>query len=299
MSTILITGAQGQVGRELVARAAGRRVVGLGREALDITDPASVRQALADFRPALVVNAAAYTAVDRAESEPAMAFAVNADGPENLAAGCARAGIPLLHLSTDYVFDGTKPGPYVEDDPAAPLGVYGESKWQGECAIRERLEAHLILRVAWVFGAHGGNFVKTMLRLGRERPELRVVADQQGGPTPAAAIAETLLALADRALARERFPWGTYHYCGAPATTWHGFATAIFDDASARGLLPRRPAVEPIATADYPTLARRPANSVLDCSRLAHELGIGQPKWRTGLSDMLDDWPHAGTAAAA
>lgn len=287
MSRILIVGAEGQVGRELMALRHGRELVGLGRAGLDIVDPAAARQVVADFRPSLVINAAAYTAVDRAESEPATAFAVNADGPANLAEACARADVPLFHISTDYVFDGTKAEPYREDDPVAPLGAYGESKWQGECAVRDRLDRHLILRVAWVFGAQGGNFVKTMLRLGAERPQLRVVADQHGGPTPAAAIAATLLDLADRTLAGEPAPWGTYHYCGAPATSWHGFAEAIFARAQAMGMLATVPMVEPIATAEYPTPARRPANSVLDCRRLAQVAGIFQPDWRLGLDQVL------------
>ena len=187
---VLIPGSNGQVGRELVAWAAqhGVEAIGLTRVDLDLTDASVVEAVVHAHRPDAVVNAAAYTAVDRAESEPDVAFAVNRDGPAALAATCADLGIPLVHFSTDYVFDGTKSEPYVEDDPVAPLGVYGQSKWVGEEAVRTALDHHLILRVSWVFSRHGGNFVKTMLRLGREREALRVVADQHGGPTPAGAM---------------------------------------------------------------------------------------------------------------
>ncbi|MDQ2696130.1 MAG: dTDP-4-dehydrorhamnose reductase [Pseudomonadota bacterium] len=284
---ILLTGANGQVGREVaqLGRDAGHQVLARGHGELDISDAAMVDGAVAND-VGVVVNAAAYTAVDRAEQEPAAAFAVNRDGPAHLAAACRDRGIPLLHISTDYVFDGSKDGPYTEDDPAAPLGIYGQSKWEGEEAIRRRLEAHLILRVSWVFGIHGNNFVKTMLRLARERDELRVVADQRGCPTYAAAIAAVLVGLVDRLAAGRPMHWGTFHYCGTPPTTWHGFAEAIvgqgrgYEDLKARR-------VAPIATADYPTPARRPANSVLDAARILRVYGVGPPPWRQGLEHML------------
>ncbi|MEO1632504.1 MAG: dTDP-4-dehydrorhamnose reductase, partial [Bacteroidota bacterium] len=220
---VLIPGANGQVGRELVARAAQHDIeaMGLTRADLDLNDAKAVRAVVQAHQPDAVVNAAAYTAVDRAESEPDLAFAVNRDGPAALAAACADLGIPLVHFSTDYVFDGAKPEPYVEGDPAAPLGVYGQSKWEGEEAVRAALDRHLILRVSWVFSRHGGNFVKTMLRLGREREALRIVADQHGGPTPASAIADAALVTLRQASERND-DWGTYHFCGAPFTTWHG-----------------------------------------------------------------------------
>lgn len=285
--SILVTGAQGQVGYEILIRRGDLPVVGLGRTELDLTDAAAIDSVFAAYTPRVVINAAAYTAVDKAENDGAAAYAVNRDGPGYLAAACARTGAALLHLSTDYVFDGNATGPIPVDAPAAPLGVYGDSKWQGECLIREILPEHLIVRVAWVFGAHGNNFVKTMLRLGRERDELRVVADQRGGPTPAAAIAECLLELAQRHLVSRVLPWGTYHYCGQPETTWHGFAEAIFARAFAKGLLPRLPYVHAITSADYPTPARRPMNSMLDCTGLG-VLGIAPPDWRTGLDAVLD-----------
>ena len=286
---LAIIGAKGQVGWELQ-----RRAPALGHEALawdvaelDITQAAAVDQALTASGADVVINAAAYTAVDRAEQEPEQAFAVNRDGPSHLAAACAQLHIPLLHISTDYVFDGSKPGPYTEDDPASPLGVYGQSKWAGDQAVQRVLPRHLILRVSWVFGLEGNNFVKTILRLAREREALRVVADQHGCPTYAGAIADTLLHLAGRLTEIEGGNlWGTYHYCGAPATTWHGFASAIVEQARRYEPL-KVDQITAITTADYPTPAARPANSVLDCSRLTDRLGIRPTAWPTDLATLL------------
>jgi dTDP-4-dehydrorhamnose reductase len=291
--SILVCGAAGQVGHELVSRAGARALTGLDRKALDITDAAAVGTAFDTFRPRVVINAAAYTAVDKAETETAAAFAINRDAPRILAQACRDRGIPLLHLSTDYVFDGSSAEPYTEDAPTAPLGAYGLSKWEGEQAIRQVLREHLIIRVAWVFGAHGNNFVRTMLRLGRDRPKLSVVADQHGAPTHAGSIAEMLLTLADRILAGESLPWGTYHYTGEPETTWHGFALAIFSEAQARGLLEQPPAVQAITTAEYPTPARRPAHSALDGQNAFKHLGIRREPWIKGLREVLDTWKDA------
>ena len=267
MRPILVIGAGGQLGRELMLRRHGVRqpIVGFSHGELDVRDRDGVRRAITDTAPALVINAAAYTQVDKAESECQAAFAVNRDGPANLATACAEAAIPLLHVSTDYVFDGRKEGPYVESDPVAPLSVYGASKLAGEEAVRERLEQHVILRTAWVFSAHGANFIETIVRLAGERPALSVVDDQLGGPTPAGSIAEALLAVAN-AIRAGGASWGTYHFCGAPATSWCGFARAIVD--AAGPYLGRRVVVRPIATADYPLPAKRPANSVLDNAAL-------------------------------
>ncbi len=287
---VLVTGASGQVGRELVRRHEryGLAVVGFDHAGLDITDPAAVAAAIDEVQPVCVVNGAAYTAVDRAEEEADKAFAVNAAGPENLARACRRHGIPLLHISTDYVFDGSKRTPYREDDPVAPLGVYGRSKEEGERRLRAITNRHCIIRTSWVFAAHGHNFVTTMLRLGSERPRLRIVDDQHGGPTPAAAIADMLLTLAARCAAGEEPPWGTYHFSGAPSVTWFGFAQEIFAQAAA--ILGRpAPVLEPITTADYPTPARRPAWSVLDCSKIEKVLGIQPPDWRQGLAAVLTE----------
>jgi dTDP-4-dehydrorhamnose reductase len=285
---ILITGANGQVGAETgrCAWPTGWRIARFDRQALNITDESALSDAADRVVPDLIVNLAAYTAVDCAESESVQAFAVNRDGPANLAGLCAQRRIALFHVSTDYVFDGSKRGPYLEDDPVGPLGVYGASKEAGESAIRRALDRHLILRTAWVYGAHGRNFVKTMLRVGGERDTLRVVADQIGTPTWAADIARTLAYLAQAVLSgTER--WGTYHYTGAGETSWAGFADAIFEFAAP--MIGRRPAVIPIGTADYPTAARRPPNSRLDCGKIAREFGIVARPWQEGLKSMLSE----------
>ena len=245
-ATVLVIGCRGQVGRELMAARlpAGISRIGLGHGDLDLTDRGAVRRVIDRCRPALIVNAAGYTAVDRAEAEPQAAFAVNADGPARLAEAAAAVGSSLLHLSTDYVFDGAKAGAYTEDDPLGPLGVYGASKAAGERAVRERLEHHVILRTSWIFGTHGTNFVKTMLRLGRERDQLHVVADQRGCPTGAADIADAIFAIAQQLLIERRGDvWGTYHFAGRGSTTWYEFAEAIFERAAT--FWGRRPAVRP------------------------------------------------------
>ncbi len=289
---ILLFGANGQVGREALqlAERQGRRVIALYRSDVDITDAESVDRAVARHCPAAIVNAAAYTAVDAAENERDQAFAVNHLGAAHIAAAAARQGAAMIHISTDYVFDGTKKGAYTEADPTQPLGVYGRSKMAGETAVAVHCGRHIILRTAWVFSAHGSNFVKTMFRLMQQerRPKLRVVADQIGCPTPARDIAAACLTLAVRAgEPAAGLAWGTYHFAGSEPVSWHGFASAI-----AEGLKKRcgtATDVEPIATADYPTPAARPANSVLDCSRIAECLGIAAPDWRAGLGEVLDE----------
>ncbi len=294
MSSVLVFGAAGQIGRELVGQAwpDGVRAVGADRGTADITDRAAVAQVVARLRPDLVVNAAAYTAVDKAEQEPERAFAVNRDGAANLAEACVARSVPLVHLSTDYVFDGAQAGAYAEVDPVSPLGVYGASKEAGEAAIRGRLERHVILRTAWVFGVHGQNFVKTMLRLGAERAELRIVADQRGCPTEAADIARAIARIAAAVLRPDAAPrFGTFHYAGAPATTWHGFAEAIFRRVAARGRpVPRLTA---ITTGEYPTPARRPANSMLATAKLAQAYAIAPCDWPAALDRVLAALPGA------
>ncbi|MBF0181418.1 MAG: dTDP-4-dehydrorhamnose reductase [Magnetococcales bacterium] len=280
---LLITGAAGQVGKEIATLAPERgwRTVALDQTELDITNPASVHETILALRPDAILNAAAYTAVDRAETEPDIAFTINRDGPRHLAEAAKSRHIPLLHISTDYVFDGLQSTPYQESDPAAPLGVYGASKLAGDEAIRATWPRHILLRVSWVFGQHGANFVRTILRLARERDTLRVVEDQIGGPTPAPAIADTLLQLADLAIRPGFDAWGTYHYCGAPALSWHAFARFIIDAA-------RLPcACLPIPTTDYPTPARRPANSRLECKKIQDRFAIPQPDWRPHALDMI------------
>jgi dTDP-4-dehydrorhamnose reductase len=257
---ILVTGANGQVGWELSNRGAkrGLEILALDRSALDITDTISVSREVNRSGVSLVINAAGYTAVDEAESEPELAFAANRDGPAYLASACGKVGIPLVHLSTDFVFDGGKQGSYLVTDPVSPLGVYGKSKAAGEAAVREHLPEHVILRTSWVYGVHGHNFVKTMLRLGREREVVQVVADQYGCPTYAADLAETILRVAAQVLEGRQVHWGTYHYCGKGVTSWHGFAEEIFRLAGDYASLKVK-RVEPISTSEYPTSALIPS----------------------------------------
>jgi len=285
---ILVTGANGQVGWELMRRADKFGVTALGTDSktLDITDPHAVAAMIQPGAFDVVVNAAAYTAVDKAESEPEKAYAVNRDGAAYLAQACAKAGIPLIHISTDYVFDGTKQGPYVEDDPINPINVYGASKAAGEQAIREHLEQHLILRTSWVYGVHGNNFVNTMLRLAKERDELHVVADQWGCPTAAGDIAEVILGWIDRMLIGEQITWGIYHFCGEGKTTWHEFAETIITSAAEQAKRSAIP-VWPIRTSDYPTPAARPRNSVMTCARIQIVFAVAPRPWRVALLEVM------------
>ncbi len=286
---VLLTGAKGQVGWELsnLGGKHGLEILALDRSELDITDPVSVSKQVNRAGVSLVVNAAGYTAVDQAESEPELAFAVNRDGPAYLASACRKAGIPLVHISTDYVFDGQKEGPYLVTDPVSPLSVYGKSKAEGEAEVRKYLKEHFILRTGWVYGVHGDNFVKTMLRLGREREAVQVVSDQYGCPTYAADLAETILKISARFLQGGQVQWGTYHYCGKGVTTWHGFAEEIFRLASEYASLKVK-RIEPISTSEYPTPAQRPASSILDCSVLEKTFNIHPRPWAESLAHMLD-----------
>lgn len=288
---ILITGAQGQVGKELVTIASeqGFSVIAAGRNELDITEIKSVNGYIKSQQAELVINAAAYTAVDKAEEEQDIAYAINRDGAANLASVCNDNNIPLLQISTDYVFDGTKKEAYNESDNTSPLGVYGISKWQGEEAIRQALPQHIILRIAWVFGTQGNNFVKTMLRLAKERDELNVVADQFGGPSPAKDIAKTLVALAKQYQKNKTLEWGTYHYCGTDKTSWCEFSKEIFKQAKDHGLIEKEIKVNAITTAEYPTPAKRPANSMLDCSKIKNTFGIEMPSWKDALNKVLTE----------
>lgn len=284
---VLITGAGGQVGHELLRQTpAGIEAIGLTSAELDISNGAQVAETVARLQPGLIINAAAYTAVDKAESEPERAHAVNAEGVAHLAQAAAAAGIALLHISTDYVFPGDAEVPYREEDASGPIGVYGASKLAGEQAAA-LCPRHIVLRTSWVFASHGNNFVKTMLRVGAQREVLGVVADQLGGPTAAASIAGALWQIARQWQAEGALPWGIYHYSGAPACSWHGFAVEIFRQAVELGLLSRAPQVNAITTADYPTPARRPAWSVLDCAKIQRELDIMQPDWQADLAQVL------------
>ncbi len=284
MSRILVTGGSGQVATELAARAA---VTLAGRPDFDFERPDTVAAAFDRAEPSLVVNAAAWTAVDAAEASPDAAYRANRDGPAALAALCARAGVPLVHISTDYVFDGLKPSPYVEDDPVGPTGVYGASKLAGEQAVLESGARAAVLRTAWVYNATGKNFVRTMLGAARKNPRLRVVADQQGCPTHAGDLADAILAVAARMQAGWQPAYGgVFHACGQGSATWHGFALAIFAEAARHG----RPApeVSAITTADYPTPARRPANSRLACGKLAEVFGVALPPWQPALARTVE-----------
>ncbi|MFG1374559.1 dTDP-4-dehydrorhamnose reductase [Xanthobacter oligotrophicus] len=287
MTRILLFGAGGQLGREVTGLAAARGIdlVGLGHDALDIADPVAVARAIEAARPDALINAAAYTAVDKAETEPEMAARINAFAPGLIAERCARYRTPLIHVSTDYVFDGTKAGAYVEADPIAPLGVYGRTKAAGEAAVRAAGERHVIVRTSWVYGAHGHNFLKTMLRLAAERDLLKVVADQRGCPTATRDLAEAVLAAADAA-ARGNARWGTYHFAGTGATTWHGFARAIV--AAAAVHTGRKPDVSPITTAEYPTPAKRPKNSELASDLFERTFGVRALPWEQRVSEVVD-----------
>lgn len=292
---ILLLGANGQVGHELrrslaplgnivTTTRSGELPDGGRCEIADFDRPDTLAELVRRVAPAAVVNAAAYTAVDKAEDDEAAAFRANAEAPGVLARACAERGIPLVHYSTDYVFDGQGSRPYREDDATAPLGVYGASKLAGEEAVRQASDDHLILRTAWVYGVRGHNFLRTMLRLGAERDELRVVADQRGTPTPAYLIADVTA----RLLVSEKPARGTLHLTASGSTTWHGFAEAIMRGAAARGLLGRVPRVAPITSVEFPTRARRPAYSCMDVSALEGILGVPLPQWQQGLDHVLD-----------
>jgi dTDP-4-dehydrorhamnose reductase len=285
---LVIGDSDGQLARALVAGTDGLAVRLLGRPELDFDQPGTILPALQAAAPALVVNAAAYTAVDRAETEVEAAFHANRDGPAALAAYCGGAGIPLIHVSTDYVFDGLKGAPYVESDPTNPTGVYGASKLAGEQAVLAACQRAIILRTSWVYAAAGHNFVLTMLKASARTDRLRVVADQIGCPTLASDLADVILQIVARI---RRDGWddryaGLFHAAGTGWTSWHGLATAAFEEAARHGMT--TPVVEAIATADWPTPVRRPPDSRLDCTRLAETFGLRLPPWRKSLSKMID-----------
>ena len=289
MREILVTGAGGQLGTELrrAALPAGYAIHAVDVDTLDLTDTAAIAAKVAERPWAAVINGAAYTAVDKAESDQVTAWAVNALAPAAFAQGCAEAGIPIVQVSTDYVFAGDKDGAWEPGDPVAPLGVYGASKLGGELAVRTSGARHAIVRTAWVVSAHGNNFVKTMLRVGATRDELGVVDDQRGSPTSAADLAATLLTIAVRLIEDEGAPTGTFHFSNAGAVSWAGFASEIFAQSGARG--GGVAAVKPIATADYPTPAKRPANSLLSHDAIRAAYGIEPRPWQAALGDILDE----------
>jgi dTDP-4-dehydrorhamnose reductase len=284
---ILVTGGSGQLALALdaAARVPMRRV---GRPAFDFDRPETIEACFRAANPWLVVNAAAYTAVDAAETDQDAAFCANREGPAEVARLCAGAGIPLIHVSTDYVFDGAKQSPYVETDPVRPQGVYGATKLAGEQAVLASGAHAIILRTAWVYSHTGKNFVRTMLTVGRTRDRLTVVADQVGCPTAAADLADAILAIAGRIAEGGWQPayQGVFHAAGSGETTWHGLACAVFRDAERHGMTP--PRVDPIRTDDWPTPARRPANSRLDCSRLQSVFGVRLPRWENSVARAVD-----------
>ena len=287
---ILISGKTGQVAVELQKHLAGLgNLIVLGRDVLDLSQPEQIRAQVRAHKPDLIIIAAAHTAVDQAESEPELAFAINATAPGVFAEEAAALGIPLIHYSTDYVFDGSKPAPYTEDDATNPLGVYGKSKLAGELAIAASGARHLILRTSWVYSTHGKNFLLTMQRLLQERPELRVVADQIGAPTWAGTIARSTRALIERWQSGDAAAWGTYHLTASGETSWFGFTQAIAGHLTAQGKACAT--LEPIPASAYPTPAARPQNSRLDCSKLAREWGVTQPDWEAALSACLAEQP--------
>ena len=296
---ILIIGAKGQVGSELSAALSDLKVsdgeetqiVMVTREDLDLLETSKICRSLASIAPDFIINASAYTAVDKAEAEEEIAFKVNAVAVAEMAKHCRTAGCCLIHISTDYVFDGNSLSPYIESDRVSPAGAYGRSKLAGENAIREELSKHIILRTSWVFGVRGNNFVKTMLRLADSMRELGVVADQFGAPTSAKAIAHAISRIV-RELAgadAEDPRWGTYHFSGYPYVSWAEFADEIFAQAIQRDLIQSLPTVNRIGTVDYPTPASRPKNSRLDCSKVKSEFGIETDDWQSSLCVILDE----------
>lgn len=287
--TILITGAAGQLGQAL-QRAFNEKNIAyhaLDRQQADITDIAQLLPVCLSLQPTLIINAAAYTAVDKAEQDYAAAFAVNVDGVKHLAMVCQMLDIPLIHFSTDYVFDGQKLGAYLENDPANPVNVYGETKWLGEEMLRSICPKHIILRVSWLYGLAGHNFVKTILRLAAERDELKIVADQFGAPTSAASVAEVVVSIV-AAISQHNDLWGTYHFCNQGQTTWYEFAAAIVHYAKTyqKNLTDK---IMPIASSDYLTAAKRPVNSLLSCGKVEQAFNIQRASWQSELKKFIEE----------
>lgn len=288
---VLLTGAEGQVGREFpdVIKSLNDNIelIGVGRNELDITNKKGIQAAVEEFEPDIIVNAAAYTAVDKAEQETGVAFAVNRDGAANLAAVCVSADIPLIQISTDYVFDGNKEGEYLETDAVSPMSVYGESKLEGEQRIQEVLIKHIILRTSWVFGPYGKNFVYTIIRLAKQKSELTIVDDQTGCPTSAQSIARAIVRICEKISKGDKIDWGVYHFCGSPATNWYEFSKEIVKNTK-QAQLYKLQNIRPISTRQFPTPAVRPQNSVMNCNKISIEFGIEQEPWIVGLRNMID-----------
>ena len=287
MAKFLITGANGQVGYCLTQQLQGEHeILAVGRNELDITDQSAVKKAIENFCPNVIINAAAHTAVDRAETEIELSKAINVKGPQYLAEAAKSVSAAILHISTDYVFDGQRAGKYKESDVTDPQGVYGRTKLEGEQAVAAANDKFIVLRTAWVFGEHGNNFVKTMLRLAKTRDTLGVVADQVGGPTYAGDIAKALIQIAEKIIAGEKVEYGVYHLTGEPYISWYEFAKTIFAEAVSQNVLEKSPLVNAITTADYPTPAKRPANSCLDLTKIQQVFGIQPSDWQKALKNI-------------
>ena len=286
---VLITGCHGQVGSCLTEQLADNEnitVLALDRQHLDITSQDAVSTVVTEFQPSVIINAAAHTAVDKAEEEVELSYAINRDGPKYLAQAAQAIDAAILHISTDYVFEGNKVGDYIETDPTNPQGVYGESKLAGEIAVAQSCDKHIILRTAWVFGEHGHNFVKTMLRLGESRDSLSIVGDQFGGPTFAGDIASALIQIAKRINQGGEVEYGIYHYSGLPHISWYDFADAIFDVAVQQKVLVNKPALTSITTDQYPTPAKRPSNSRLNNEKIMTSFFIEASDWKVALNNI-------------
>lgn len=287
MAKFLITGAKGQVGHCLTEQLTGKaEILAVDRDELDITDRDAVFNIVKTFKPDVIINAAAHTAVDRAESEVELSEAINVKGPQYLAEVANEIGAVILHISTDYVFEGTGTGEYKEDDQTNPQGVYGRTKLEGEIAVQQANPRSIILRTAWVFGEHGHNFVKTMLRLAKDRDSLGIVGDQFGGPTYAGDIAKALIEMSNQILSGKENAFGVYHFTGKPYVSWYEFAKAIFAEAELQNILEKSPLVNSIATSDYPTPAKRPANSRLDLTKIKQVFNIEPSDWQAALKNI-------------
>ncbi|RYU61823.1 dTDP-4-dehydrorhamnose reductase [Aliivibrio finisterrensis] len=286
---VLITGCYGQVGHCLTAQLVNKAstiVLALDRDQLDITNQDAVNAIADDFQPTIIINAAAHTAVDKAEDEVDLSYTINRDGPSYLAQAAQRVGAAMLHISTDYVFEGNKIGEYDERDVTHPQGVYGESKLAGEIAVAKACDKHIILRTAWVFGENGNNFVKTMLQLGATRDALNIVGDQFGGPTYAGDIANALITIAERISQGDTVDYGVYHYSGFPHVSWYEFADAIFDTAKEQGVITTKPSLTSITTDQYPTPAKRPSNSCLNINKITDAFSIEASDWQAALKNI-------------
>jgi dTDP-4-dehydrorhamnose reductase len=286
---ILVTGCNGQVGFLLKKMLINKcELLALTRQELDITNETLVNETINDFKPNVVINAAAYTAVDKAESEEELAFAINSDGPKYLAKSANRVNASLIHISTDYVFEGNKLGQYLETDKVNPQGVYGKSKLAGEVSVSKYCSKHIILRTAWVFGEHGNNFIKTMLRLGKERNALSIVNDQFGAPTYAGDIAKAIIEIVNKIESCEPVKWGVYHYSGTPHVSWYEFAENIFAKAEQKKILENIPKLSAITTREFPTQANRPENSKLNCSAIESEFVVVPSDWKAELDNIIN-----------